>query len=77
MSIPTNTNIGSMGPVTNRIMQSFVDKLASAEFRELLAEKIVDPMVGVVNEKIKPYIYISLFMYAILIVLLVMIYRKK
>ena len=77
MSIPTTTNIGSMGPVTNRIMQSFVDKLASAEFRELLAEKIVDPMVGVVNEKIKPYIYISLFMYAILIVLLVMIYRKK
>lgn len=66
-----------LGPITDNILKTLMDKLVGDEFKELLSDKIVDPVLQLVNAKIKPYIYGSIFLYVIVIILLLMIYFKK
>jgi len=65
-----NTGIG---PITDRILNSILDRLATDSFREKLTDKIVDPITNIINQKIKPYVYISVTMYLIVIILLIVI----
>lgn len=69
------------GPMTDKILNVFLERITSNNFKELLTDKIVSPVTQIVNEKIKPYVYISLALYMIIIFLLLFIIyillRKK
>ena len=62
-----------LGPLTDRVLNTILDKLSSDNFREQLSNRIVDPTLGIINRKIKPYIYTMIIAYAILVVLLIII----
>lgn len=62
-----------IGPVTDRILNSILDRLTTDNFKEKLIDKIVDPVTNIINQKIKPYVYMAMILYLILIVLLVII----
>jgi len=62
-----------MGPMTDRILGTVLDKITSGDFREVLTDKIVDPVTEIINKKIKPYVYISLGLYTILVIFLIII----
>lgn len=69
---PNYFNTG-IGPTTDKILNIILDRLTSDRFKEKLTDKIVDPITQIANEKIKPYIYVSLGLYGIIIILLVII----
>lgn len=60
-----------IGPVTDRVLSSVLSTLNRNDFRTLVTDKIMDPITNAVNEKIKPYVYTSIIMYLILLVLLI------
>lgn len=62
-----------IGPMTDRLLNSAVDRLTSGDFRERLMDKIVDPTFSLINRKIQPYVYVSLIMYLFIIILLAFI----
>ena len=62
-----------IGPVTDRLLGTVIDRLANSDFREILTDKIVDPITEVVNRKIRPYIYAGVGLYTVLVVLLAII----
>lgn len=62
-----------LGPATDRILNSILDKFATDNFKEKLTDKIVDPIAEIINQKIKPYVYISLGLYGIIVILLLLL----
>ena len=62
-----------IGPTTDKIINTILDRLTTDKFREKLIDKIVAPVTNVINEKIRPYVYIGIGLYALLIILLVTI----
>lgn len=70
-----------IGPMTDKILNSILDRVNTDSFREKLSDKIVDPVTQIINDKIRPYVYVSLTMYAIIVILLIiiiyMLYKKK
>ncbi|AGC01860.1 hypothetical protein H012_gp603 [Acanthamoeba polyphaga moumouvirus] len=62
-----------IGPMTDKILNSIFDRITTDGFREKLMDKIVDPITGIINEKIRPYIYLIIIMYIILVILLITI----
>lgn len=62
-----------IGPTTDKILNTVLDRLATDKFKEKLTDKIVDPITEIINEKIKPYVYVSVGLYGIIIALLVII----
>ena len=71
-----------IGPMTDKILNSILDRLTSDSFKEKLTDKIVDPVTEIINRKIKPYVYTSIGLYSIVILLLLiiiylLIVRKK
>lgn len=62
-----------IGPMTDKILNSILDRITSDSFKEKLSDKIVDPVIGLINQKIKPYVYTCLVLYAIIIILLLII----
>ncbi|ADO18231.1 hypothetical protein [Acanthamoeba castellanii mimivirus] len=70
-----------IGPITDRILNSILDKLTSDNFKDKLMDKIVDPVTMMINDRIRPYVYIGIVMYAILVILLLiiiyMLYKKS
>lgn len=65
-----------IGPMTDNLINIILKKIASKEFKGMLANKIVDPSMKLVYSKVKPYIYASVVMYVTVIILLLMIYHK-
>lgn len=59
-----------IGPMTDRFLGSIVDRLTSGDFREKVMGKIVDPTFDLIYRKAKPYIFLTVAMYIILIILL-------
>jgi hypothetical protein len=80
---PNSTIETGIGPMVDNTLNSILDRLTGDNFREKLTNKIVDPVTDIVNQRLKPYVNISLGLYAILIVLLCIIiyllvrWRKK
>lgn len=70
-----------IGPRVDKFLNGIIDKISTDEFRENLSNKIVGPITDIVNQKIKPYIYIGIGLYVILLVLLLiiiyMLYKKN
>ena len=62
-----------IGPITDKILNSILDRFTSDGFKEKLTDKIVDPITNIINEKIKPYVYVSVGLYFIVIILLIVI----
>ena len=62
-----------IGPMTDTLFNNILDKLNNDDFRIVMDERIVVPITNIVNQKVRPYIYISLFMYALVVVLLIII----
>ena len=62
-----------IGPTVDRILNSLLDRITSDAFREKLAHRIVDPMTGIINQKIRPYIYTFIVLYAVIVLLLLII----
>src|SRR5207247_954958 len=62
-----------IGPTTDRILNSILDRLTTDNFKEKLTDKIVYPITHLINKKLKPYVYVSMTLYLILVVLLVFI----
>lgn len=63
----------AIGPVSVNILQKFFDKLSNSYFKEILNQKILDPITHTINDKIRPYVYIGLILYIIIVALLVVI----
>ena len=71
-----------IGPMTDKILNSILDRLTSESFKEKVSDKIVGPVTEIINRKIKPYVYTSIGLYGIVILLLLiiiylLIVRKK
>lgn len=62
-----------IGPFTDGLLVSILDRITSGDFREILIDKIVDPITEIINKKIKPYVYISIVLYSVVIVLMIYI----
>ena len=62
-----------IGPTTDKILQTILDRLTTDKFREKLIDKIVDPVTNIINEKIRPYVYVSIGLYSVVIILLLFI----
>ncbi|XWV25241.1 hypothetical protein QJ856_gp0531 [Tupanvirus deep ocean] len=62
-----------IGPVTDRLLGTLLDKLTGGDFKDILTDKIVDPITEIINRKVKPYVYISIGLYIIVIILLALI----
>lgn len=62
-----------IGPMTDRILNSVLDRVTSGNFKEKLTDKIVDPVMLSINNKIRPYVYTGIILYAILVILLIVI----
>lgn len=73
MDIERNRIETGIGPVTDRLLSTIVDRVTSGDFKEILADKIVYPITDIINRKIRPYVYISIVLYLIVIVLLIII----
>ena len=78
-NIEDNNNINNnkfetgIGPVTDRLLGTVIDRLTNSDFREILTDKIVDPITEIINRKIRPYVYVSIGLYTVVIVLLIII----
>ena len=62
-----------IGPMTDRLLNTILDRLTTGNFKGKLTDAVLDPVTEVIYVKIKPYVYASLLLYSILIVLLVII----
>ena len=62
-----------IGPTIDRVLAMILDKFTGGNFKELLTDKIVDPITEIINRKIKPYVYVSIGLYSIVIILLIII----
>jgi len=73
----TNTSVidfeSGIGPITDKIINGVFDVITNKDFNEKISNKLVTPLTQIVNDKIKPYIYISGFLYLIIITLLLII----
>jgi hypothetical protein len=61
------------GPMTDSILNAIIDRLSSGNFKEKITEKIINPITDVVTNKLKPYIWVVLILYALILVLLIYI----
>lgn len=75
-----NVNTG-IGPLTDNIFNSLLDRVTTDKFRERLTNQIVDPTIDMLNHKLRPYINMAIAAYVLLVVLLIVIIylqlRKK
>lgn len=62
-----------IGPMTDRVLNTLLDKLTSNNFREKIAEKVLDPITAIINQRIQPYIYIMAALYGAIVILLIVI----
>lgn len=78
--IPKSQQTIGLGPVTANFFRNLLDRLNN-EQKHTLTQNLVDPIMGIINQKIKPYIYISIGMYLLIVMLLLyliwLVLKKK
>jgi hypothetical protein len=62
-----------VGPMTDQILNTLVEKINSDMFKSTITSKILDPLTASVNEKIKPYVQISMGLYGVVVILMIII----
>lgn len=68
-----NSRYETIGSMINKILSAIIDKINTGDFREVMADKIVDPIKDSIQKKVRPYIYLGASMYLLLVILLVII----
>jgi len=58
------------GPITDKMLNAIFNLLTNQSFQEKMSDKLVSPLTIMINNKIKPYVYASLFLYLVIIALL-------
>lgn len=71
--IPSSKIETGIGPITDRILNSIIEKINSTEFKTRVNDKVILPVARGAVQKAKPYIYLGLAMYLVLVVLLIII----
>lgn len=73
--LPNNSHFFTtgIGPMTDNILNNILERITSDSFKEQLSNKIVGPVISLINSKIKPYVYLSIGLYMIIIILLIII----
>jgi hypothetical protein len=61
-------NIG-LGPATTNFIRNLLNKLNN-EQKNTITHNLIEPVMDIINQKIKPYIYISIGMYLLIVILL-------
>jgi len=59
-----------LGPVTTNFFRNLLNRLNN-DHKNTLTQNLIDPMMDIINQKIKPYIYVSIGMYLLIVLLLV------
>lgn len=73
-----NTFSTGIGPITDKVLNNIVDRLATDNFRDKLTDKFVAPITNIAKEKAKPYIHGIIGLHLIIIILLFyLIYLTK
>lgn len=62
-----------IGPMTDNILNTILDRVTTGDFKERLTDKIVSPVTNIINKKIQPYIYLAAGSYVLLLILLLII----
>jgi hypothetical protein len=62
-----------MGPVTDKVINTILSKLSSTKFRNEISNRVFDPIMNDVKQKVIPYLYMGGIMYLIIVFLLVII----
>lgn len=62
-----------IGPMTDNILNSILDKFNTDQFKEKITDKILDPITDIINKKIKPYVHIGIGAYLVIVILLLVI----
>lgn len=65
----TSSTIG-IGPVTTNFFRSLLNKMNN-EQKHTLTQNLIDPIMSIINLKMRPYIYISIGMYLLIVLLLI------
>lgn len=62
-----------LGPTTDRLISNVLDNISKSNFGESIANKIIEPVTKIVNQKIRPYVYTCMALYAVIVFLLIVI----
>lgn len=62
-----------IGPTTDNILNSVLDKLNTDQFKGKIMDKVLNPVTDVINKKLRPYVHIGIAAYLILVILLLII----
>lgn len=62
-----------LGPTTDRIINSVINKINTPVMKETVNDKILEPLKAKVMSTVKPYLYLGGILYIIIIVLLLII----
>lgn len=68
----TSLNTG-FGPMTNKIINELIGSIDIDNHRDKIYDKVVDPLTGIVQKRMLPYLYFSAGLYILIIVLLLII----
>jgi hypothetical protein len=63
-----------IGPTVDGIINFILKKLEVDQVKNKISDNILCPAMDMINQKIRPYVYISLGLYLIIVVLLVVIF---
>lgn len=62
-----------IGPTMDRLLNEALNRFTSDQIKEKIIRKLFDPMTRIIEDRVKPYIYIGAILYCILIVFLIII----
>lgn len=61
-----------IGPITDGILNGIINNITSGNYKDKL-DKLVNPLISLIGDKLKPIVYVILVLYALILVLLIYI----
>jgi len=65
MNSNLNEFTSGMGPMTDRLLNGILDAISKENFSQRFTQ--------IVNDRVQPYVYMGMFMYAVIVMLLLVI----
>ena len=62
-----------LGPITDKILNGMFDAITNRDFKDKISDKLINPLTQIVNDKIKPYVCMGVFLYSIVFIMLLII----
>ena len=63
----------SVGPMTNTIMNSFIDECNKEETQDQIKCKIIDPLIEHIAIKLQPYVLVVICVFTLFLILMIWI----